>query len=325
VSNSEPFGTKRLIFSAFLLVVGIIVGVTLVSEFHSVPSGRAVDETLKRKPPPIAETEQAFVAVSKAVTPAVVNISTTRTVRQRRDSPIFKRFFGEDPFERKGGPRDHKAQSLVKSGKVVRGWLGVAIQEVTSQLAEGFGLKEVRGALVSEVLSDSPAEMAGFKRGDVIITFMGEPVKDADRLRNIVARTGVGTRGEVKVIRDKQEIALEVLIEAQPNELFARRREEKDDRPSTRLSGIEVRTLTPDLASEIGLGPDDSGVVVMKIEPGSTAAEAGLRRGDLIMEVNRRSIHDTGDYEERLSKKTREPILLLIRRQDRTLFLTVTP
>ncbi|MFQ5949504.1 MAG: DegQ family serine endoprotease, partial [Nitrospiria bacterium] len=491
----------RLIFSAFLLVVGIIVGVTLVSEFHSVPSGRAIDETLKetlkRKPPAIAETEQAFVGVSKAVTPSVVNISTTRTVRQRRDSPIFpfddpifRRFFGEDPFERRGGPREHKAQSLgsgvivdpdglivtnnhviekadeikvllsdkreftgkvvgtdpksdlaviridaanlpsvtwgdssklqvgeyilaignpfgftqtvtmgivsavgranvgltdyedfiqtdaainpgnsggamvnihgelvgintaiftqsggymgigfavpsnmaksvvkslVKEGKVVRGWLGVAIQEVTSQLAEGFGLKEVRGALVSEVLSDSPAERAGFKRGDVIITFMGKPVDDASRLRNIVARTEVGTRGKVKVIRDKEEIALEVLIETQPKDMFARRREGKDDRPSTSLSGIEVKTLTPDLARQTGISPDDSGVVVMTIEPGSAAEEAGLRRGDLIMEVNRRSIHDTRDYEEQLSKRTNEPILLLIRRQDRTLFLTVTP
>ncbi|MFQ5780302.1 MAG: Do family serine endopeptidase, partial [Nitrospiria bacterium] len=216
-------------------------------------------------------------------------------------------------------------KSLVKEGKVVRGWLGVAIQEVTSQLAEGFGLKEVRGALVSEVLSDSPAERAGFKRGDVIITFMGKPVDDASRLRNIVARTEVGTRGKVKVIRDKEEIALEVLIETQPKDMFARRREGRDDRPSTSLNGIEVKTLTPDLARQTGISPDDSGVVVMTIEPGSAAEEAGLRRGDLIMEVNRRSIHDTRDYEEQLSKRTNEPILLLIRRQDRTLFLTVTP
>jgi len=498
LNNNDKLGIKRLIFPAFLIFAGVIIGIVLVSEFHSIPPGQAVDEALRIKPPSIDGTQQAFVAISKSVTPAVVNISTSRTRKKGDDSsgfpfndPFFKRFFGGNPKERREVPKERRSQSLgsgvivdpsglivtnnhviekadeirvllsdkrefigkvvgtdpksdlaviridannlptvawgdssqlqvgeyilaigspfgftqtvtmgivsaigranvgltdyedfiqtdaainpgnsggamvniqgklvgintaiftrsggymgigfavpsnmvksvvdslVTNGKVVRGWLGVAIQDITSQLARGFGLKEVKGALVSEVISNSPAERAGFKRGDVIITFMGQAVENSAKLRNIVARAEVGSRGKVQVIRNKEEVDLDVIIETQPKDMFARGRGEGKSIPSKSLAGIEVEKLTTDLALQLGLDREERGVVVMRVEPGSSAEEAGLRRGDLIMEVNHGSIHDLQDYEEKLSARPdNQAILLLIRRQERTLFLTLTP
>ncbi|MFQ5587679.1 MAG: DegQ family serine endoprotease [Nitrospiria bacterium] len=218
--------------------------------------------------------------------------------------------------------------SLVKSGKVVRGWLGVAIQEVTPQIAQGFGLQETKGALVSEVMTGSPAEKAGFRTGDVILSFGGEAVEDTNQLRHIVAKALAGDHVKVELIRDQKKINLKVIIEVQPNNLFAKRNQQRQPGPDTSavLSGVTVSALTENLAKELNLEGPLSGVVVMTVQPGSHAAESGLRRGDLIIEVNRVSIEGVDDYEKALSKADREqPLLLLVRRQDRTLFLTVTP
>jgi len=502
---------RRLVFSAFLLFVGVIVGVVLVTEFDSVPNGRATGGVVEQEqevlaPPAVKETivpritrsDQPFIAVSNAVTPAVVNISATRNGEGEGESGFpfkdpLKRFFGDDLF---GSPHKQKkrkseglgsgviikpgglivtnyhvienadeilvlladkrefsgvivgvdpksdlalirikadnlptipwgdssklqvgeyvlaigspfgftqtvtmgivsaigradiglanyedfiqtdaainpgnsggamvnvqgelvgintaiftrsggymgigfaipsqmAQSVVASllekGEVVRGWLGVAIQEVTASLAQGFGLEEAKGVLISEIMAGSPAEKAGFNRGDVIVVFGDESIQDTKQLRNIVADTEVGGQIPVRIIRNKKVLTLEVLIEAQPKDLFVRRPSvsHREDRSSTLLSGIEVRNLSEALVHQFDLNENAGGVVVIAVKAESPAGEAGLKAGDLIMEVNRSLIHDIDSYESSLSESEKgEPILLLIGRKNRTLFLTVTP
>ncbi len=218
--------------------------------------------------------------------------------------------------------------SLLKSGKVVRGWLGVAIQEVTPQIAQGLGLKETKGALVSEVMAGSPAEKAGFQTGDVILSFAGEPVEDTNQLRHIVAKALAGDHVAVEIIRNQEKADLNVIIEIQPNDLFvkkSRSSEPRQKRPVL-LGGMTVSSLTEELAKEFDLEKAQQGVVVLTVAPGSPAAESGIRRGDIIMEVNRVPIRDLEDYEDALSSVDKaHPVLLLVRRGDRTLFLTVAP
>ncbi|MFY9269715.1 MAG: DegQ family serine endoprotease [Candidatus Manganitrophaceae bacterium] len=494
---------KRLVFSVFLILVGIVIGITLVSEFRLLPFGAAVNDPQKdlqkQKPPAVSQTEQTFVEISKAITPAVVNISTSRVVRGGEeapgfpfDDPFFRRFFG-DERQRRGAPRERRSQSLgsgvivdpdgyiitnnhvvaksdeikvllgdkrefkaklvgsdpksdlavikieakdlptipwgdssrlqvgeyvlaignpfglnqtvtmgivsavgranvgiadyedfiqtdaainpgnsggalvnthgeligintaifsqsggymgigfavpsnmvhsvmqslVKGGKVVRGWLGVSIQEVTASLSKEFGLKESKGALVGDVLPKSPAERAGFKRGDVVVEFNGQAITDSTQLRNLVAQTPVGAKVKVRVVRDKKEKELDVTIEEQPKEVArgGGGAEEGQEETSTALNGVEVRNLTPDMARQLGLGRNEKGVVIVQVEPGSAAEEAGLQRGDLVMEANRKPVRNADEYDEILSKIGKEdPILLLINRQGRTMFITVSP
>lgn len=494
-------GMRRFVFSAFLLLIGVIVGVGVSSKFRIVSSGDAVgnEPTHTTVPPQIIVSEQAFVAISKAVTPAVVNISAKRYARKQDDASDFpfegslRRFFG-GKFERKAPQHERRGEGmgsgviiasdglivtnnhviedadeiivvlsdkrefkgivvgtdpksdlaviriktkglptipwgdssktqvgeyilaignpfgltqtvtmgiisavgranigltdyedfiqtdaainpgnsggamvniqgeligintaiftrsggymgigfavpsdmvrsivakLVKSGKVVRGWLGVAIQDVTPQIATSFGLSEARGALVSEVMADSPAEKAGFQAGDVILSFGGEAVGNTNKLRHIVAKALAGDHLNVDVIRESKKIVLTVKIEVQPQNLFAKRSRSPhvvQPKLSAALAGVTVSELSPELAEQLTLDVGLSGVVILKVDPGSNAKTAGLRKSDLILEINRKDIRTLEDYDAAFSKidKT-SPILLLVRRQDRTLFLTVTP
>jgi len=503
---------RRLVFSAFLLFIGIIVGVTLSSEFHAIPPGQAVSdesaalsektsEVTSEKMPaaPPALKEQPFIAVSKAVIPAVVNIAATRVTKSRKgipgfpfSDPLFKRFFGEERQPQKKPGRERKSESLgsgviiqsdglivtnyhvvenadeivvlladkrefkgevvgtdpksdlaiirinadklpslkwgdssqlqvgeyvlavgspfgftqtvtmgivsaigrgnigladyedfiqtdaainpgnsggamvnvrgelvgintaiftrsggymgigfavpsnmarsvveslAETGKVIRGWLGVAIQDLNANLAKGFGLEGTQGALVSEVMSGSPAEEAGFQAGDVILSFGGETITDTNVLRNIVAKAIAGDTLTVEVIRDKKPLRLEVHIKSQPKDMFARSRKAPEvERRTSILSGLSLSPLTGALAREMELDSAEKGLVVMDVEPGSPSEAAGLKKGDLIVEANRTKISELEGFEAALSGTPKgHPVLLLVRRKNRTLFLTVTP
>jgi len=219
-------------------------------------------------------------------------------------------------------------ESLVATGKVVRGWLGVAIQDLNADLAKGFGLEGTQGALVSEVMSGSPAEEAGLQPGDVIVAFGEEPVADTNSLRNLVAKALAGDRVDIELIRDKKAVHLEVKIKSQPKDMLSRNRSPLQEAPrsSAALSGLELRPLSEALAREMDLAPETKGLVVVAVEPGSAPEAAGLKRGDLIIEVNRIAVSDLQGFEAALSASPKDhPVLLLLRRKDRTLFLTVKP
>jgi serine protease Do len=217
--------------------------------------------------------------------------------------------------------------SLIKTGKVVRGWLGVSIQEVTPDLAKQFGMKESRGALVSEVIPDSPAAAAGIQGGDIITAFNGKAVDSPSTLRNTVAQTLVGKSVKVEVLREKKPVTVEVKISEQPKDIAQTEGETAEgDGKDTALAGVEVRNLTPDIARQLGLPPGTVGVVIAGVEQGSAAEEAGLQEGDVIMQINRQPVRNIGDFKRlagKLSKK--DSSLFLINRQGRKLFIAIRP
>jgi serine protease Do len=221
--------------------------------------------------------------------------------------------------------------SLVKYKKVVRGWLGVSIQEVTSDLAEEFSVKDLKGALVSGVMKGSPAEKAGIKQGDVILQFNGKTIEDTGHLRNMVSQTPVGSRVKVAILRQKKELEMEVVIAELPKKMAETSGGEGDsgdarEEESALLSGMTVRELTPELARGFGLEEGEKGVVVIKVETGSRLYEAGIRPGDLILQINQKNVSTLEDYRKIASKiKAKERTLLLIRRKGQDLFVSVKP
>ncbi|MGC1456565.1 MAG: DegQ family serine endoprotease [Nitrospirota bacterium] len=221
--------------------------------------------------------------------------------------------------------------SLLKYKKVVRGWLGVSIQEVTSDLAEEFGVKDLKGALVSGVMKGSPAEKAGIRQGDVILQYNGKLVEDTGHLRNMVSQTPIDTKVKVKLLRNKKEVVVEVAVVELPKKLAESSSQENEpgdssDEESNALAGLVVHELTPDLARTFGFEENEKGVVVVKIDSGSKLFEAGIRPGDIILQINQNNIESLKDYKKIASKiKAKDRLLLLVRRKGQDLFVTIRP
>ena len=210
---------------------------------------------------------------------------------------------------------------LKAKGHVTRGWLGVMIQKVTPDIADSLGLEEAKGALVADVVKDGPAAAAGLKQGDVIVEFDGKPVVDSAELPLLVARTGVGKSVRLKVIRDKETKEFTVKI----GELKEEETAESSGTTSEDL-GLAVQTLTPEVAENLNLDKSVKGVVVTQVEPGGPAAEAGLRRGDVILEVNRKPVKNAAAYQKAVRELGKgKSLLFLVRRGDNTIFLALKP
>lgn len=205
-------------------------------------------------------------------------------------------------------------------GKVTRGYLGVLIQKVTPEIAESLGLEKARGALVASVSKDGPAERAGVKVGDVIVEFDGKEIKDSNDLPLVVARTAVNKAARLKVLRDKREVMLSVTVgELKEEEVVASAAEKGD-------LGLTVQRVTPQVAESLGLEKAE-GLVVTGVEPGSAGDEAGLRRGDVILEVDRKPVKTVAEYRKVVGEASKrgKGILFLVRRGESTLFLALKP
>ncbi len=198
-------------------------------------------------------------------------------------------------------------KQLEKKGRVVRGWLGVTIQEVTPALARRFGLKRDEGTLVSGVIPDSPAARAGIQTGDVIIEFDGTRVKEMSELPRIVASTPVGKRVIVKVIRAGRESSIRVKIGELPEEKRASATPQEQD------LGMAVSPITPELARRYEL-TETRGIVVTGVAPGSSADEAGISPGNVILELDRQPVNTLAEYEKILKQAAdKDSVLLLIK------------
>lgn len=186
--------------------------------------------------------------------------------------------------------------SLIEDGRVTRGWLGVVIQDLNEGLAESFGYDSSDGALVSEVTDDGPAAKAGLEPGDIIVSIGGDPVKDIDDLKLRVAQTRPGTEVEIEVYRDGRHKTLTVeLGELESDDLTVGR-----ENGGGKKLGMMLRTLTPDIARQIGEDPDLRGVLVAEVEPLSPAARAGIRVRDVITEVQGEPVSDVNDFKRLL-------------------------
>jgi serine protease Do len=207
---------------------------------------------------------------------------------------------------------------LRESGSVTRGWLGVSVQTVTPELAEVFDLDEEHGALVAQVMPDSPAEDAGIERGDVIVRFNDQEVREMRDLPRAVAHTPVGERVAVEVVRDGKSRTFDVEIgELEEPREVARR---GGVGPGGEALGMVVRNITPGIRQRFNLEASE-GVVITQVEPGSRAAEAGLQPRDIILEVNGKAVEDVADLNEKIEGEDR--VLFLVRRGESTLYVAV--
>ena len=210
---------------------------------------------------------------------------------------------------------------LESKGKVVRGMIGVQVQNVTPELAKSFNLSESKGALVAQVNPDSPAYKAGILRGDIIIEFNGHPINEMNELPRMVADTAPGSKATIKVLREGKEKTLSLTIVELSDEQQAQAKEE-GAAEKTPL-GLEVQNLNPALAQQFRLR-DTQGVVVVQVEPGTPAADANIRPGDLILEVNGAVINTAKEYREAVDKVKKDSVArFLVKRMGRTLYLTV--
>lgn len=213
-------------------------------------------------------------------------------------------------------------QSLIAHGKVVRGWIGVSIQDVTPDLAKEFGATENSGALVGDVMEDSPASKAKFERGDIITAYNGVTVRDPNHLRGLVAETAPGTTVRLSVLRDKKILDLTLTVGELPTEL-AKAGRDGSGKGEHALAGVTVENVRRSDRSD--RSKPSSGVVVTNIEPESVAERAGLQKGDIIREINRKAVKDVRDFEHLTSQLSPgAPVLLLVNRGSGTVFLSIS-
>jgi serine protease Do len=213
-------------------------------------------------------------------------------------------------------------EQIVEHGKVIRGHLGVAIQSVDADMAKAFGLKQGGGALVSDVTAGSPAAKAGIERGDIILALNGQAVSGPDDLSVHISEMAPGSTVHLKIARNGQTRDVAITL----GELSEKPEQSASGTASTSaLRGIQVENLTPGMARQLEVPTSTAGVVVTSVDPSSPAAAADLERGDVIEEVNRKSVRNVAEYERALAATNNQPILLLVDRGGSTRFIVVSP
>jgi serine protease Do len=212
---------------------------------------------------------------------------------------------------------------LQKGGKVRRGMIGVGIQDINADLAQSLDLKEVRGAIVTDVNPGSPGDRAGLRRNDVVIALNGNPVMDSNSLRNQVARTQPGTNVTLTIVREGREQQVRVTLSELTAGAAGPGSQDGGSAPGSQDFGMELETLTPDRAAQLGLERGTRGLLVTGINPSGAAANSGVREGDVIEEVNRQPVSTTADLRTAVQRSGNRPSLLLINRRGSRIFLTL--
>ncbi len=218
---------------------------------------------------------------------------------------------------------------LIKGGKVVRGYLGVSIQDLTQDLAKQFNVPESKGVLISDVLADSPAKRAKLERGDVILEYDGRQVESPTQFRNLVAQTAIGKKVRIRLLRSGKVLEPEATIAEQPKSMARGKLEPEDEevRSAGAFAGVEARDLTAEVARRFNLPRDDrGGVVVVRVADGSPAEEAGIQAGDVIIEINRKHVTNQRDFMRAVEELApKESALVLVLRNGRSSYLTIKP
>jgi len=223
-------------------------------------------------------------------------------------------------------------EQLLKDGKVHRGMLGINIQNITDDTAKALELKEKAGVLVSGVRTGSAADKAGIKRGDLITAINGEKIEDSNILRNKVAGTLPGSDIKLTVIRNGEPMDLTAKLDEfkVDNSKTPGGNPDGDDNGGGAQNqggklGLSLQPVTPQVAKQLGLDSDSEGMVVTEVDPSGPAAEAGIDRGDVILEVNKKAVNSIADVKSALEGAKDRPILLLVSRKGQTIYVTVSP
>ncbi len=208
---------------------------------------------------------------------------------------------------------------LIKTGKVVRPWVGIGLQDITPDLMKFFNLKQKEGALISQVYKGSPAEKAGLKVGDVVVEVDGVKIKGSQDVVREVLKKKVGQKVHLVILREGKRLDFSVTTAEMPEKIGER----GPARPAREWFGLQVSDVTPDIAKQLGLTKTE-GVVITGVEPNSAGQAAGLRAGDIILEVNRQKILNENDYLSAMEKaKPDQGVLFLMDRQGSTFFVTL--
>ncbi|MDO8644888.1 MAG: PDZ domain-containing protein, partial [bacterium] len=209
---------------------------------------------------------------------------------------------------------------LISKGKVTRAWLGVGIQDITPELAKSFELKDEKGALVSAVFPDSPAAEAGFESGDVIRNFDGHEITESHELPTLVARAPVGKQVAVQVLRKGELKGLTVKLgELEKGEQNAKLQSESQE------LGITVREILPEERVDLGLRKEETGVLVVNLNPAGPAAGVGLRPRDILLEINGVKVGNVKEYDEIVGKIGKGRVVrLFVKRENSTIFFAFT-
>jgi serine protease Do len=207
---------------------------------------------------------------------------------------------------------------LKSKGKVTRGWVGVSVQDITEDIAKNLKLKDINGALISDVFKGDPADRAGLKTGDIIIDVNGKKIKDSHELLITIATFHVGDKIEVKAVRDGQEKIFYVIVAERKGQP-----EVASTKETLENFGMTVQDITPEIAQYLGIA-SKNGVIVIDVKDGSPADEKGIQPQDIILQVNKVKISSVKDYMKEISKKSaKNSILFLIKRGKATFFVSL--
>lgn len=210
--------------------------------------------------------------------------------------------------------------SIIKHGKVIRGWLGVSVQNLTPELAKPLGIKETAGALISGVESGSPADKAGLKRGDLVSEINGKKITDVTNLRNTIAATAPDSKVDFKVIRNGKELSITAILGEYREKKIVKKTEYDN-----MLKGVTIQEITPSLRDKLDLQEGLVGVVVTAVSSDSPA-QGALQPNDVILEIDRKPIQSAREYDEIVSKiGNKDTVLLLINRSGGSAYLTLQP
>jgi serine protease Do len=202
-------------------------------------------------------------------------------------------------------------EQLKESGKVTRAWLGVGIQDLTSELAEYYGIEQDKGVLVTKVYEGNPAAEAGIRPNDLIISVNGHEVSSSRELSRIIAESPIDEKTEIRLIRNGKEKKVAVRLKQRDDEDLS----PQQSGESRSQLGIQLREMNPEMARRFGFEESEKGVLVTAVQPGSKAAQAGIQQGDLIREINHSDVRTIKDFKEKFDRiQEGQPVRLLIRR-----------
>jgi serine protease Do len=214
-------------------------------------------------------------------------------------------------------------ESLKKYGKVTRGWLGVSIQDVDQELSSTMKLPIARGVLIADVQNGSPASRSGLRRGDVIVKVEGQPVASSGEFRNAIASAGANRNVSLELYRDSKPMTLSAALGESPSDVAPARPQPGEKTRAPEVDGLTLSDLGPETRRAFGIADSvDKGAVITNVTPGGPAARAGLRPGDVLLEVNRKPVASAREFGDAYVK-AKGNVLLLVHRRGATVFLVL--